>query len=88
MGEFGFDYRLRENMGGAMEIFNHMYFLKKEIAYLEKYAGLNCSHISLDMGDIRTTIRVLNERFDVCKKFSDDFMKQSRHLIEHIESVK
>ena len=87
MGEFDFDYRLRENMGGAMEIFNHMYFLKKEIAYLEKYAELNCSHISLDMGDIHTTVRVLNERFDACKKFSDDFMKQSRHLIEHMENI-
>ena len=75
----------REDMGGALEIFNHMYFLKKEIAYLERYAEVNGPH---DMGHIHTTIDVLQGRFDDCKKFSDNFMKQSRHLIEHIESVK
>jgi hypothetical protein len=75
----------REDMGGAMEIFNHMYFLKKEIAYLEKFAEVNGPH---DMGHIHTTIGVLRTRYLECKKFSDDFMKQSRHLIEHIESVK
>jgi len=77
----------REHMGGAMAIFDHMYFLKKEIAYLEKYADLNCSHISLDMGDIHTTVRVLKERFDECQKFSDNFMKAARPLIEHMDNI-
>jgi hypothetical protein len=71
----------REDMGGAMEIFNHMYFLKKEIAYLTRYAEVNGPH---DMGHIRTTISVLQGRYDECKKFSDDFMASSRHLLDGI----
>jgi len=71
----------REHMGGAMAIFDHMYFLKKEIAYLEKYAEANGPH---DMGHIHTTISVLKGRYDECKKFSDDFMKQARPLLDGI----
>lgn len=76
-----FGYNLREDMGGALEIFNHMYFLKKEIEYLERFAEANGPH---DMGHIHTTIGVLRTRYLECKKFSDDFMKQSRHLLDGI----
>jgi len=71
----------REDMGGAMEIFNHMYFLKKEIAYLKRYAEVNGPH---DMGHINTTIGVLEDRFAECKKFSDEFMETARPLLDGI----
>jgi hypothetical protein len=74
----------REDMGGAMEIFNHMYFLKKEIAYLTKYAE---TLPDVYTEDIHTTISVLQRRYDECKKFSDDFMKAARPLIEHMENI-
>jgi hypothetical protein len=45
----------REHMGGAMAIFDHMYFLKKEIAYLEKFAEVNGPH---DMGHILSLIHI------------------------------
>ena len=72
----------REHMGGAVAIFDHMYFLKKEIAYLERYAEMNGPH---DMGHIHTTISVLQGRFDECKKFADDFMKAARPLLDGME---
>jgi hypothetical protein len=74
----------REHMGGAMAIFDHMYFLKKEIAYLEKYAEMNGPH---DMGHIHTTIGVLRTRYLECKQFSDDFMKAARPLIEVMDNI-
>ena len=74
----------REHMGGAMAICDHMYFLKKEIAYLEKYAEMNGPH---DMGHIHTTIGVLRTRYLECKQFSDDFMKAARPLIEPLENI-